>query len=91
MTDKLINACQKMLQLSHHEMGGLEDTVLAETLSFNIQKGEFVQVFNILGNHWLTVSTVRCQPGSVNIYDSIHSTSVPTRTKEQISTIMFAQ
>ena len=64
---------------------------MAETLSFNIQQGEFVQVLNILGNHWLTVLTVGCQPGSVNIYDSIRSISVPTRTKEQISTIMFAQ
>ena len=91
LTDKLINACQKMLQLSHPEMGGLQDTVLAETLSFNIQQGEFVQVLNILGNHWLTVLTVGCQPGLVNIYDSIRSISVPTRTKEQISTIMFAQ
>ena len=62
MTDKLINACQQILQLSHPEMGGLQDTVLAETLSFNIQQGVFVQVLNILGNHWLTVSTVGCQP-----------------------------
>ena len=60
--EKLINACQKILQLSHPEMGGLQDTVLAKTLSFNIQQGEFVQVLNILGNQWLTVSTVGCQP-----------------------------
>ena len=72
-------------------MGGLQDTVLAETLSFNIQHGEFIQILNILENHWLPVSTVGCQPGSVNIYDSIRSISVPTVTKEQISTIMFAQ
>ena len=80
-----------MLRTSYRHIGGLQDTALAETLSFDIQRGEFVQVLNVSGSHWITVSTIGCQPGVVNIYDSIPSCGVPTHTKEQIAAIIFNQ
>ena len=56
-----------------------------------IQRGEFVQVLNVAGNHWITVSNMWCQPGEVNIYDSIRSRVVSTRTRDQIAAILFSQ
>ena len=41
------------------------------------------------GCHWLTVSTIGCEPGHVNVYDSMLSFNVPRRTKEQIAAILF--
>ena len=70
---------------------GLEDTSLGETLAFTIQRGEFVQVLNVSGCHWITISTIGCQQGVVNVYDSIPSCSVPLRTKEQIAAIICTQ
>ena len=70
---------------------GLEDTSLEETLAFTIQRGEFVQVLNVSVCHWITISTIGCQQGVVNVYDSIPSCSVPLRTKEQIAAIICTQ
>ena len=36
------------------------------------QGGEFVQIVNIHGNHWITPSNVGCKPGHINVYDSLH-------------------
>ena len=91
ITDNVINAAQRMLRTSYPHIGGLQDTALAETLSFDIQRGEFVQVLNVSGSHLITVSTIGCQPGVVSIYDSIPSCGVPTHTKEQIAAIIFNQ
>ena len=35
---------------------------------------EFVQIVNIGHNHWITLSTVGCQTGHINVYDSLHVT-----------------
>lgn len=47
LTDTIINAFQILLQNFHPQVGGLQDTVLAETLAFNIEKGDFVQILNL--------------------------------------------
>ena len=90
LTDNIINAAQRLLKTTHFHIGGLHDTLLGETLSFEIQHGEFVQILNVSQSHWITVSNVGCEKGVVNIYDSIPSCYVPTRMKEQIAAILFA-
>jgi hypothetical protein len=91
ITDNIINACQRLMRNAYPHIRGLEDTSLGETLAFTIQRGEFVQVLNVSGCHWITISTIGCQQGVVNVYDSIPSCSVPLRTKEQIAAIICTQ
>lgn len=79
-----------MLKIIFPQIRGLQDTVLGETLAFSIQRGEFVQVLNVSGSHWITVSTIDCQQGVINVYDTIPSCHVPTRVKEQIAAIVFS-
>ena len=40
-------------------------------LSFEIEAAEFVQVLHIGCGHWVTVSTIGCAPGEVDIFDSL--------------------
>ena len=54
--DDVINAGIKLLEMSYPAMGGLQSTVLGETLSFNVCRGNFVQILNVARNHWITVS-----------------------------------
>ncbi len=35
-------------------------------------KKPFVQILNHAGNHWITISTIDCEPGSVFIFDSMN-------------------
>ena len=87
--DSTINAVQTLLQKAYPIVGGLQHTTVAETLAFNIQRGKFVQILNVSGYHWITVSNIHCKPGTVAIYDSMPSGDVPRRTKEQIAAILF--
>ena len=44
----------------------------ANTHTFEVQGGEFVQILNLGGNHWITISTVGCMPAHVQVFDSMH-------------------
>ena len=62
LTDDVINAAQTLLKRAYPNIGGLQDTALAEILAFGVQRGEFVQVFELIWmsldhsiQHWLQV------------------------------------
>ena len=78
LTDNIIDAAQTLLKETYPHVHGLEPVALAETLSFSVQSGEFVQILNISRCHWVTISNIGCKPGHINIYDSLPNCSVPT-------------
>lgn len=57
ITDNIINAGQKLLKDKFPELQSLQSVVLAETMSFQICRKEFIQILNVRGNHWITVSS----------------------------------
>ena len=53
-------------------MSGLEPPILQYTQTFDVHHNhEFIQVLNLANNHWITVSTVGCVPGVVNVKRTI--------------------
>ena len=63
--------------------------MLGETLQFNVQRGEFVQVLNVGGNHWIMVTSIGCGDSEdILVYDSLPSGHLSRRTKEQIAVIL---
>ena len=50
-----------------------------------------MQVLNVHRYHWITVSTIGCPKGQVNVFDSLPCVDVPSRTKEQIAAICFME
>ena len=85
--DVIINASQNLLRQQHPEIGSLQPPVLATQLSMEPQRGEFVQIVNIGRNHWVTLSTVGCKPGHINVYDSLHM-DLSSAVKELIADLM---
>ena len=71
LNDKLITAFQKLLKQQFPHLSGLQDVSLGQTLSFEIEAAEFVQVLHTGRSHWVTVSTIGCAPGEVDIFDSL--------------------
>lgn len=61
----------KLLKLKYPYVKGLQDCSLSDTLNFEPIDGEFVQILNCDRKHWICVSTVGCQPGKVNVFDSM--------------------
>ncbi len=91
MSDNLITAVQQLLKATHPLMGGLQPPILAETFNFQIQTGEFVQVLNVYGSHWLTVSNLSCPPGVIKIYDSMPNCALYSKTKRHIASIVMTK
>lgn len=90
LTDTIIDSYQALLHLGYPHICGLQEVALANTLSFDIQSGNFIQVLNISECHWIIVSNIGCESGTIAIYDSLCSGSVPVRTTEQITSIVYS-
>ncbi len=72
LNDRHIDAAQTILR-NTYGIAGLESPTLQYTRTFTVHHlNPFVQILNHSGNHWMTVSTVGCQPATVKIYDSMH-------------------
>ena len=74
-----------LLKKSYPMVGGLQVTTKGEVLSFDVETGEFVQILNISGVHWIMILTTGCLPGEVNVFDSMPFTDLPKRAKKQIA------
>jgi len=87
LNDDLIIATQNVLKEQFPEVGGLQASSLAQKLAMDPQPGEFVQVLNVSQSHWITVSTIGCPAGSVNVYDSLHW-KLSSHTKKVLADLM---
>ena len=73
MNDNVIFAAEKLLKQQHPHVCGLQDPMLQLTSTFEVMRNkQFVQILNCAGNHWIIISTMDCNPGTVNVYDSMN-------------------
>ena len=61
----------------------------ARTLSMDVEPDEFIQihVLNKSDSHWFTISTIGCQAGVVNVFDS-ELKYTTDRNKEEIAALL---
>ena len=71
----------------------------SETLTFDIESGEMVQILNSGGNHWIAINTIEAKPQYVStqehdngkrrvrVYDSLYR-DMPFETKDQIAALL---
>ena len=88
LNDKHITAAQCLLKSQYPTVLGLQNPMLQCTRTFAVHHDrEFVQCLNMSHNHWITISTVGCVPGLVNVYDSLHL-RLPTSLKCTIADLL---
>ena len=87
LTDKIIMAAQMLILQHFPTMSGLQPPPLQEVLALKVYSGEFIQIVNIRNNHWCVVSTVGCENGVVNVYDSMYP-SIPMKTITLIASMV---
>ena len=90
LSDNVINICQNLLRQQHPHIGGLQSTVLAENFSMEPQAGEFVQILNVGGCHWITISTIGRPPSTVKVYDSLPM-KLSSQTKKLIADLLMTR
>ena len=72
LDDSIITVTQSILKQQFPHVNGLQPTILGESLSMEPQPNGFVQIVCVRGNHWICLSTIGCQPSTMNVYDSLH-------------------
>ena len=73
----------KLLKLPYPPIGRLQSTVLGKTLAYEIQTEQFIQILHA-GSDWITVSNIGCEPGHINVFDSIPSVDISSHNKQQL-------
>ena len=86
--DLIISAAQNLLKIQNPHIGSLQFPLLANTMALEPQGGEFIQILNINGNHWITISSIGCEPGHINVYDSLHTNRLPADTKKVVADLL---
>lgn len=81
MNDCHIGAAQKLLKVQYPLIDGLQNPVLGSRLMFSVMLSEGIQIINHQ-KHWTCISTVGCQPGHVDVYDSLYSTLSPSAVRQ---------
>lgn len=86
LTDEHIDQSQALLKLSFPDVGGLQPVcvfVAKDCRRISKPTTKFVQMLNVGGNHWITLSTIGCCDEEITVYDSMYSglgeLSLPTR------------
>jgi hypothetical protein len=87
LTDTLVNAGQTFIKSFYQKTSGFQDVRLGHTLAFKVEVGEFVQVLHNGSNHWITISTMGCSQGEVDIFDSL-SPRVTSSLEKQIAALL---
>ena len=73
--DQILYSGQQLIKLAFPTVCGLQNPMLSQTLTFDVQRGEFVQVINSGTSHWICLSTVGCDVDSINVYDCMQRSS----------------
>lgn len=90
LTDKHIDAAQRLLKKQFPNIHGLQSPTLQETNQWDVMRAEGVQILNENSNHWVCISTRECPPDTVNVYDSV-KTKISTHITRQVSYILHSQ
>ena len=73
LTDMHINASQMILKNQFPLINGLTSTLTVSSTSFGSWVSNYIQIFHCRGNHWITITTLGCDPGCVCVFDSLYN------------------
>ena len=88
LNDKHINFALGILKAQFPTIEGLKLTILQSRFKFDSSK-HIVQVLHVHGDHWITISNLRCDSSRIVVYDSVYS-SIDTRVKDFFNSMFSA-
>ena len=74
MEDRHIGFGQCLLKNQFPNINGFQSTLYQTESKYNINSEEALQVIHVAGAHWALISTLGCNDGEVNLYDSFYKT-----------------
>ena len=89
LNDRIVTAAQNLIKESYPSSRGLQDVSLGLVLGFNVCKTDFIQILHTGKDHWVTLSTIGCEPGHVDVFDSMVPATELTQSMElQIAALL---
>ena len=76
LTDEHVDNAQAILADNFRNIGGLQATwvfISGECQSVGTPEDDFVQIVNVCGNHWITISNIGCPKDTVTLYDLLYN------------------
>lgn len=68
--DPEIELAMLLVKNNHPKIGGLQPIVVALAEGYTKPQGQFIQIVNVKGQHWVTLSNIGCRAGTVRVFDS---------------------
>ena len=72
LNDTIINAALILLKKRNPSMPGLQDVLHCQTMGFDVESGEFVQILHNGNGHWITVSNIGGKHQEIEVFDSLY-------------------
>jgi len=72
LTDKHMNATQKLLKRQLTFIQGLHTTLKVTIESHSAWIPDSLQIFCTRGDHWITLTIMECRENNISIFDSLH-------------------
>ena len=72
----IVHDAQTLLSNINQTIKGFQRPTLGPCKQFDIIVGDFIQILHVNNNHWVCISSINCQPGYVNLLDSLASSVV---------------
>ncbi len=77
LNDKIVDSAQRILRNQcDSTIGGWQTTLFEQKPSMfaHVSSEDFIQIVLIDRSHWIVVSNIGCDCGTVNVYDSLYNT-----------------
>ena len=88
LTDDIIQYAQVLIKQVNPLIEGLQRPTLGRVRNFNVVTGEFILILHTGSDHWVCVSSIGCQPGMVNLYDSLYHNAICPEIEEQTNNLL---
>ena len=88
LENTIIQYAQALLRTVNPALQGFQRTCLGTYLNFDKVDGDFVQILHTGGNHWVCISSIGCEKGFVNLYDSLFYDVILDDLEQQVRNLI---
>ena len=71
LNDKPINSAHTLLAKQFPQYHGIQHTIRQSTGGYRPSESPFVQIILVENKHWICTSSLKCNVGEVNVFDSL--------------------
>ena len=84
----IIDQAQSLIKKVNPNIASLQRTSLGPVKNFQIVTGDFIQILHTCSSHWVCVSSIGCQLGVVNLFDSMIKNEISKDIYDQVCNLI---